>query len=214
MKLIEQKIIDYVNLVDSKNATPGGGSVAALVSALGNALIGMVAHLTVGKKKFLELDESLQSMFNENFNRVVEIKNELLELVDEDAKSFSLVMESYRLPKNTDEEKAIRDREVEKATINAMDVPIKILDLSIDTLRLIDIFVEHGNMGAMSDVGIGAILLNASVKGAVLNIKINLSSISDKELINSLKLKCEKLVGEGDIIAARVENKMNEYFNI
>ena len=105
MKLIDMKVLDFTNLVDSKSPAPGGGSVSALCGSLGTSLARMVGHLTIGKKKFLALDVNIQKQFIEVIHSLEGLKNELLMLVDKDTEAFNQIMLAYKMPKDTPERK-------------------------------------------------------------------------------------------------------------
>lgn len=110
MKLIDMKVIDFSNEVDSKSPAPGGGSVAALASNIGISLGRMMGNLSFGKKKFEALDEDIKKEFKEKFEKLGSIRDNLLELVDKDTESFNEVMKAFKLPKETDEQKSIRKK--------------------------------------------------------------------------------------------------------
>jgi len=210
MKLVDYKVIDFINEVDSVSPAPGGGSVSALVSAISAALARMVGHLTVGKKKYAELDASIKKEFEESFAKMEKLKNELIILIDEDTDNFNLVMDAYKMPKETDEEKAVRSKAIESATIKATKTPLKVVTLSLEVLKLLNIFIEHGNKNALSDVGVAALLALAGLKGAILNVKINIPSIKDAILVEDLKAKCKACYDEGVRISNDIEVKVLE----
>ena len=210
MKLVDYKVIDFVNEVDSSSPAPGGGSVSALISATSAALARMVGHLTVGKKKYEALDDSIKKEFEESFTKIGSLKDELIILVDEDTDNFNLVMDAYKLPKETDDEKSARSSAIQSATIKATKTPLKVVTLSLEVLKLLGIFIEHGNKNALSDVGVAALLALAGLKGAILNVKINIPSIKDEALVAELKAKCQECYDEGVKISDNIEKKVLE----
>lgn len=210
MKLVDYKVINFVNEVDSVSPAPGGGSVSALVSATSAALARMVGHLTVGKKKYMELDTSIKKEFEESFAKIEKLKEELIILIDEDTNNFNLVMDAYRMPKETDDEKVVRASAIESATIKATKTPLKVATLSLELLKLLNIFIEYGNKNALSDVGVAALLALAGLKGAILNVKINIPSIKDATLVEELKTKCKLCYDEGVRISNEIECKVLE----
>jgi len=191
--LVEMTVKGFINEVDSNSPAPGGGSVSALASSLGAALAGMVGHLTVGKKKFKALDEETQNQFNASFEKLVTLKEEFVVLVDKDTESFNLFMEAMALPKSTDEEKAARKKAMEAGTLEAIKVPYRIAEASLEALRELEVIVKNGNKNAASDVGVGALLLHSGLEGAILNVKINLPGLSDEAVVNDFKEKVASL---------------------
>ena len=209
MKLVEKSIIDFIDEVDSSSPAPGGGSVSALAGSLGVSLSRMVGHLTVNKKKFKGLDEAIQSEFMERFNELSSIKDELNILVDRDTEAFNYVMAAFKLPKETDEEKAARKKAIEEATYKAIDVPMVIAELSYRGLELIEYFGEYGNKNAITDLGVSSLLLATALEGAILNVKINLPGISDEEYVKITTDKCSELLAKGLETKSRIMDVVN-----
>ena len=209
MKLIEKTVVDFIDEVDSASPAPGGGSVSALAGSLGVSLSRMVGHLTVNKKKFKGLDEAIQSEFMERFNELSSIKDELNILVDRDTEAFNYVMAAFKLPKETDEEKAARKKAIEEATYKAIDVPMVIAELSYRGLELIEYFGEYGNKNAITDLGVSSLLLATALEGAILNVKINLPGISDEEYVKITSDKCSELLAKGLETKSRIMDVVN-----
>ena len=170
-----------LNEIDSSSPTPGGGSISALVGALGICLSRMYGHLTVNKKKFLSLDESIQNKWVSSFNELETYKNTLINCVDEDCNAYDAYMSAYRLPKNTNEEIEIRTLALEKATQIAIESPYNIMVQSLKAIELCNDMIEHGNVFAISDLACGVIFLDAAIQGAGLNVQINLGSLNNEE---------------------------------
>lgn len=204
MKLMDKNVRDFIAEVDSPSPAPGGGSVSALAGSLGASLSRMVGHLTVNKKKFKGLSEEIQGEFLRRFEELEGVKDELNTLVDRDTEAFNLVMAAFKLPKETDEEKAAREEAIEKATYKAIEVPMAIAENSYRGLELIGYFLEYGNKNAITDLGVSALLLSAALEGAVLNVKINLPGITDEAYVNEVSDKCSKLVKDGDSIKREI----------
>jgi len=204
MKLVEKSVVEFIDEVDSASPAPGGGSVSALVGSLGASLSRMVGHLTVNKKKFKGFSEEIQWDFIQRFEELYNIKSELNVLVDRDTEAFNCVMGAFKLPKETEEEKAVRKEAIEEATYKAIDVPMVIGELSYRGLELIEYFVEYGNKNAITDLGVSALLLASALEGAILNVKINLPGITDEEYVETTKRKCEELLREGLEMKRRV----------
>ena len=135
MKLVDLKVTEFINEVDSKAVTPGGGSVSALASSIGVALVRMVGHVTVNKKKFRALDQDIQDKYNNVVNSLLSVKEELILLVDKDTDAFNLIMSAFRLPKETTEEKAVRKQAILEGTIEAIKVPYRVAEISLKALK-------------------------------------------------------------------------------
>ena len=179
--LIEQTGIEILNQVDSSSPTPGGGSISALVGALGVCLVRMYGHLTVNKKKFLALEENIQNQFNHSFNEILKQKDSLIEGIEKDCDAYNAVMSAYRLPKATEEEIQARNKALKEATYIAIESPYSIMALSLDAIRLCENLVEHGNVNAISDLACGVILLDAAIQSSALNVQINLAMLDEEE---------------------------------
>jgi glutamate formiminotransferase/formiminotetrahydrofolate cyclodeaminase len=162
----------------SDSPAPGGGSVSAYAATMGASLATMVANLTAHKKGY----EDKLSYFSEIASKGMQISKELLELVDEDTAAFNMIMEAFRLPKVTAEDKKARKKAIKKATIVAIEVPLKTIKLASLALPLAKAMVENGNPNSISDAGVGALCLEAAIKGAALNVKINASGLEDQDL--------------------------------
>jgi len=195
--LREMTVVDFVNEVDKKSATPGGGSVSALASSLGLALTKMVGHLSVGKKKFRALEEEVQNEFNDILETFKGYKEEMLVLIDKDTEAYNVVMKAFKLPKETDEEKALRNEEIEKATMVAIETPYRIAVLSLEALKELDYILKYGNKNTLSDLGVSALMLYAGLEGALLNVKINLPGLSDQDVILEYSTKVKQMLFEG-----------------
>ena len=190
MKLVDLSVKDFLNIVDSKSPAPGGGSVSALVSALGCTLGRMVAHLTFDKKKYKELPEEEQIIFKNAFEEIDDYRKVLEELVDKDTEAYNLVMAAYKLPKENDAEKEIRKITIEKNLKLAIETPLEICKISKKTLKALKIILKYGNKNAITDLGVSAILLYSGIEGGILNVKVNLAGLDDErfkmETINQL----------------------------
>ena len=204
MKLAEKKCNEFVELLGSKAAVPGGGGAAALVGALGTALSGMVCSLTIGKKKFIEYDDKLKGILSSSQH----LQRKLMDMIDEDAECFLPLSRAYGLPKETEEEIKIKEETMEKCLKAACEIPVKIVQLSYDAIKLHEDLVDNCSKLAVSDVGVGVQALRASLLGAQLNVVINLNSIKDQVYVNNIRNITEPLVAEGIKIADNVYEKV------
>lgn len=186
MKLVEMDVIKFLNEVDSNSPAPGGGSVSALASSLGVSLGRMVAHLSFGKKKYEANSDETKSAFVKNFDELLKIKDELNILIDKDSEAYNTVMAAFKLPKETEEEKAIRNAEIQKCTKFAIQTPYDIVVLSGKAISLLGTILEYGNQNAITDIGVGTMLLMTGLEGGILNVKVNLSSIEDTEYVEKI----------------------------
>lgn len=186
MKLVEMDIIKFLNEVDSNSPAPGGGSVSALASSLGVSLGRMVAHLSFGKKKYEANSDEAKAAFVKNFEELVKIKDELNILIDKDSEAYNTVMAAFKLPKETEEEKAIRNAEIQKCTKFAIQTPYDIVILSGKAISLLGTILEYGNQNAITDIGVGTMLLMTGLEGGILNVKVNLSSIEDADYVEKI----------------------------
>ena len=195
MKLVEQRVIDFVAATASKAPTPGGGAIAALTAATGAALAEMVANLTFGKKGY----ESVQTEMEELQAKAEAIRKRMLELSQADADVFNIFMNALGLPKNTDEEKAARTAAIQQAYKDAAMVPFEIGELANQIFDLAELASRKGNQNLITDGIIAAINARAAVKSAFLNVRINLSGIKDESFVAGLTSKMYAIEKDLDV---------------
>lgn len=195
MKLVEQRVIDFVAATASKEPTPGGGAIAALTAATGAALAEMVANLTFGKKGY----EAVQTEMEALQAKAEEIRNRMLELSQADADVFNIFMKALGLPKNTNEEKAIRTAAIQQAYKDAAMVPFEIGELANQIFDLAELASRKGNQNLITDGVIAAINARAAVKSAFLNVRINLSGIKDESFVAELTSKMYAIEKDLDV---------------
>ena len=195
MKLVEQRVIDFVAATASKEPTPGGGAIAALTAATGAALAGMVANLTFGKKGY----EAVQTEMEELQAKAEAIRKRMLELSQADADVFNIFMNALGLPKNTDEEKAARTAAIQQAYKDAAMVPFEIGELANQIFDLAELASRKGNQNLITDGIIAAINARAAVKSAFLNVRINLSGIKDESFVAELTSKMYAIEKDLDV---------------
>ena len=195
MKLVEQRVIDFVAATASKEPTPGGGAIAALTAATGAALAEMVANLTVGKKGY----EAVQPEMEELQAKAEASRKRMLELSQADADVFNIFMNALGLPKNTDEEKAARTAAIQQAYKDAAMVPFEIGELANQIFDLAELASRKGNQNLITDGIIAAINARAAVKSAFLNVRINLSGIKDESFVAELTSKMYAIEKDLDV---------------
>lgn len=207
MKLIDLRINEFINEVDSNSPAPGGGSVSALISSLGVSLARMVGHLSVSKKKFRNLDQEIQDEFNNHLDHLLVIKDELSSLIDKDTEAFNKIMSAFQIPK---EEADIRKRAIEAATLEAIKVPYKVSTISFKALEMLSFILAYGNKQTVSDLGVAALSLATGIEGASLNVLINLPGLSDEEQINMYKTEMKALLKETQLLKQNILNLVYE----
>lgn len=193
---IEKSLTNYISDVASGAPTPGGGSVSALVGSLGAALTSMVGNLTVGKKAYEALDEDTKQEIDKNMDELKKLIERLENIVDEDTKAFDGVMKAFKMPKETEEEKKVRSEAIQTGYKTALEVPLECAKECFEVLKLQKVFADYGNVNAITDVGVGALLAYAGVEGALFNVRINLGSIKDKEYKEKIEEEVDKLLEE------------------
>ncbi len=206
--LIDKKVGNFLNELASNSPTPGGGSVAALVGALGAALISMVGNLTLGKKKYEDVEENFKKIISSSER----LRYALSQLIEEDVKVFNNFMATYKMPRETEIEKKIRLEKIQKSLIEAAKVPLKVAYKCLDILILSQEVAEKGNINAVSDAGVAALMAEAALDSAILNVKINLRMIKDEkikeELSSSIKELLLKEKGQKEKVLQIVEKKV------
>jgi formiminotetrahydrofolate cyclodeaminase len=198
-----QSLNQFLDEVASRSPTPGGGSVAALSGALGAALTSMVCHLTIGKKKYADVQQEMEAILKQS----EELRASFSELVEKDTEAFDSVMKAFSLPKETEEEKTKRASAIEEATKEATLVPLKVMELCAEALSLTKIVAEKGNPNSISDAGVSALMLHAACEGAALNVRTNVGTLRDKPFIEETRAKTTMLLN-------RVESMTKEVLSI
>ena len=199
MRLIDMSVTEFSD-IDSNSTAPGGGSVAALASNIGIGLARMMAHLSFGKKKYEALDENIRLEFVDRFNKMADIRKELMELIDKDTESFNEVMKAMKMPKETKEQIKLRKSAIQDATLFSIEVPFKTAKLSLKALELLKYLVEYGNQNAITDIGVGTLMLYTGLEGAILNVKVNLMELDNKELHDSYSNSCKEILSNAKAI--------------
>ncbi len=187
----------FFDKVASAEPAPGGGSVSAAAGVLGAALSAMVCRLTVGKKQYKDVKDELSGVRDQ----ADALREELEKLIEEDEQAFNAVMEAFKLPKGTDEEQAKRDKAVEAANKHAAEVPLTVMQKSLEVLNLANTVAEKGNQNSITDAGVASLMGMSAIEGAGYNVRINLTSIEDKSFADKLKANVESITAEGRKLA-------------
>lgn len=200
----------FLQELSSNQPTPGGGGASALAGAYGAALGLMVVHLTLGKKKYAAVEETMKAAES----RLEELREEFLSLADQDAESFAPLAQAYRLPSETEEEKAHKTKELERLLFQASKPPLCIMAKAVEGIKIMDFLARNGSRLAVSDVGVGVQFLRTALTGAVMNVWINTGSMTDREKAESLEERAGQLLEAGrksaDEIYALVENALGQ----
>ncbi len=198
-KLIDLSLKKFADETAAESPAPGGGSVSAYLASLGAALAGMVANLTAHKKGY-----EAQLDFFSDYGKQAQTKiNELLYLVDEDTKAFNAIMEAFRLPKNTPEEKSARKKAIRKANLYAIEIPKRTMETAAACLPILRAMIEQGNPNSISDGGVGALCIQAAVSGASLNVQINAASLEDE-------IKKSDFIQQANLLEANTKKEVEE----
>ena len=207
--MMERQILgEWVDTLASKAPVPGGGGASALGGALAAALGQMVANLTVGKKRYADVEEEMQ----QSLLTLNQLQKELQGLADQDAEVFAPLAAAYGMPTGTDEEKAQKDRVMEERLLAATLVPLHIMEKAAEVLNIVDVLEQKGSKMAVSDAGVAAQFARAALTGAVMNVYINTKSMKNREKAEELNAKADQLLEDGmklaDEIYGRVLNKL------
>ena len=195
MNLQELSVKEFIDKVTGNDPVPGGGSVSALNGSLAASLAAMVANLTVGRKKYAEVNDEMEQISA----RMTEQSAKLLADVDRDAEAYDRVFAAFKLPKETDEEKAVRKEAIQRETKYAAEVPMEVARTASALLPMIDAAARRGNSNAVTDATVAMMCARTAVIGALLNVRINLTSIKDEEFVARLREEADRL--EADVLA-------------
>jgi methenyltetrahydrofolate cyclohydrolase len=207
MSMLNQSCSNFLEVLASKAPVPGGGGAAALGGAIGMALSNMVGNLTVGKKKYAEVEDEVKELIAKGDKVIAELKA----LVDEDAKVFEPLSKAYGLPKDTPEQIAYKEKVLEKCSKDACDGPMKIMRTCYEGIKIHERMGQIGTNLAISDVGCGVVFLKSALISGMLNVVINLNTIKDQEYVRNNRAEMEQLLADGSKIAdATLELVLNK----
>lgn len=194
------KLTEFGEILASSEPVPGGGGASAVVGAFAAALGRMVANLTIGKKKYVEVEEEIKEV-----NQKLEIlQQELMVFVERDAEAFLPLSKAYRLPKDSDEEKAYKAKVMEQALYEASVVPLQMMETILKVMKLLDTLGEKGSKLAISDVGVGILFGEAALKGASLNVLINAGMMKNEDKAYELRCVVNQMITEGQELKEKV----------
>ena len=204
--LLSMDLRTFADETASDSPAPGGGSISAYVGALGISLGTMVANLSANKKSWNDKVE----LYSDWAVKGQELKDKLLELVDEDTHSFNNIIKAIRLPKSNTEEKIARAHAIQEATKYATEVPLHVMEVTHETFAILKKMAQIGNPNSASDAGVGALCARAAIHGAYLNVKINAKDISDEKFVNRVLKKADKLAKQADKQEADILKLVNK----
>ncbi|PJA99674.1 MAG: methenyltetrahydrofolate cyclohydrolase [Ignavibacteriales bacterium CG_4_9_14_3_um_filter_30_11] len=203
-----QTLNEYLESLSSKSPTPGGGNVSAFCGTLASSLAIMVCNLTIGKKKYFEVESEMIELKNQ----LEKIKNKFSDLADKDNEAFDKVMDAFKLPKETEDEKDIRSKKIDEVTFGAAEIPTEVINTCRLILPFIKTVAEKGNQNSFSDVGVATALINAANQGAFLNVLINCTSLSNQtignEYLKRIEIIFEEVKNSCDEITGSINNKL------
>jgi formiminotetrahydrofolate cyclodeaminase len=172
----DSSVEKFLDELASQNATPGGGSAAAIMGAKGAALVSMVCNLTIGKKKYADVEADMKTVLEKS----EVLRKKLTFMIEDDVRAFGTVMSAYGMPKETDAEKAARSEAIQKALKVATEVPLACCHAARQVIDLADVAAEKGNLGVISDAGVGVLAAYAALRSAALNVFTNAKMINDR----------------------------------
>ena len=188
MDMTTKSCREFVTVLASNEPAPGGGGASALVAALGTALGNMVGALTVGKKKYADVEEEIKALMK----KCDDLQTQLLDQVPADAEGFVPLAKAYGIPKDDPSRPEI----LEQATITACQVPMHIMELCCESIRAIKVFADKGSRLAVSDAGCGAAIVKSALQAASLNVFINTKTLQDRALAEQMNAKCLAMLDE------------------
>ena len=205
--MLTRKTIDkFLEDLASSSPAPGGGSVAAFSGALGAALTSMVSNLTIGKKKYVDVEADMKKVLREAEN----LRAQFTSLVERDTQAFNKVMEAFGLPKETEDQKALRSAAIDETTREATLVPLEVMKHCIDALALAREVASKGNQNSISDAGVSALMLHAACEGAALNVTINLNTLSDTDFVGWKSEEVESLLKSSKMMLEETQGIVGE----
>jgi len=203
--LIKKTLEEFLDDVASKSPAPGGGSTAALAGSLSASLVSMVCHLTIGKKGY----DNVENIMKKTLIKSETIRKKLMDLIDTDTNAFDGVIAAFRMPKNTEKEQEERKKAIQEGYKIAADVPLTTANYCDQLWEHIQMVAEKGNKNSLSDAGVASLLNSAGLRGAILNVLINLDSIKDQVYITEVKKKIRNLEKKASLYQKEIMDCIN-----
>lgn len=196
----DMTIQTFLDELAGKASTPGGGAAAAISGAMGAALISMVANFTIGKKGYEEVENESKDILD----KAEKLRADLTDAINDDVRVFNRVMDSYGMPKETDDEKAARSAEIQAALKEATDVPLECAKLCREVVNLSQPIADKGNNNVISDAGVAVLAGYAGLRSAALNVYINIGGIKDKEFADDRRQQLDSLLDGMDVLKEEI----------
>ena len=195
MKLQDLTIKEFLEKTYGKDPVPGGGSVSALCGALAASLGEMVTALTIGRKKYADVEQDMLKYAP----HMEEARRKFLDFIDADAEAYQVVFDAYKLPKETEEEQKVRHEMIQKATLHAAMIPLRVAETAVGIMGAIFEIGSKGNKNAITDACVAMMCARTAAWGAILNVRINLTGLDDKEKAQELENRCMALHDEAQV---------------
>ena len=208
MMLANLSITEFLEKTASKDPVPGGGSVAALSAAIASSLSEMVANLTVGRKGYTAVDDEMKAISKQ----AADFRDKLIGYIDKDSDAYQQVMQAFKLPKNTEEEKNIRARAVQEGLKEATRVPLRVAEDAFKIIELAGKVVEKGNRNAVTDGAVAAMMARTAVLSALYNVKTNLNQIKDRSFVDDMTGRVKFYEAEIEKKEQKIRSKVVERF--
>ncbi len=189
-KIKDIAVEPFLEALASRSATPGGGSAAAIIGAMGASLVSMVCNLTIGKKKYAEVEDEMKDILA----KAEALRVKLTAMIEDDVKAFDAVMGAYGMAKETDAEKEARDKAIQAALKQATEVPLRCCQAAREVIDLAATASDKGNLNVISDAGVGVLSAHAALRSAALNVYINAKMIADKSFVDAKLSELESLL--------------------
>lgn len=206
MRTGQFSIEEYLRVLASKAAVPGGGGASALAGAQGAALGQMVVELTVGKKKYAAVEETMQELRLQ----LEELRAGFLDMADEDARVFAPLAQAYALPAATEEEKTYKEQVMEERLLAASLAPLRVMEQSLELMHMLELLAKKGSRLAVSDAGVGVQFARTALTGAVMNVRINTKSMKNREEAERINRKAQELLTAGTALADEIYRQVWE----
>lgn len=199
-------INEFVDKLASSSPVPGGGGAAALSAALSSALSSMVFNLTVGKKSYEALDGDKQLIIKKALEDCIIKTEEFLQYINKDAEAFSSLMDAYKFPKESEEEKQLREQKIQQGLYNSMMIPFHLAEETVKFMETISIAAEYGNVNVITDAGVSVIMAYATIESCILNVMVNVKFIKTDS--SDVVENCKELQNKAEIIKDQVLSKV------
>ena len=207
----DYSINKFILELSSDAPSPGGGSTAALVAALSSSLNSMVYSLTIGKKVFEKLSDNEKNKMMKLQEEAKEFTKKAQNFMEQDRDDFLSLMDSYKLPKDNEEEIILRKEKIKENTMKAMETPLLLAEECIKFYDNIEFAIKHGNKNLISDAGVATVLLHSAIESSIINVKVNLNFLREEKICEEIENKCKNILNASYI---KKSNLMNEVENM